>query len=481
MLALAGAVAPVTAQHASAIAEAAPFERAPRPTIVLESYVGRRPDDADAILAPLLDELDARGFAAHPASVVARIGGLAPRPGALDPDRTAAEVTQPADPGFVAYTRGRFAEAEALLSQALDQIHRNPALLVLDTDNLNTTFKVLVALALSQAKRGETGQSIATMVELIRTFRSQPITRADYGPDAEQLYRAVVRQVQAMGRGQLAITVDSDQAVIFVDGQIRGLGKAALADLVPGIYRVFVQVPPSVGRQYEIEVTADELAELHVDWEADSTLVLTDRWVGLGFATEAEHARQALIAGRLARRWRRRIAVVGVASSGGGRRRRVTARLYDPAGAAVRGAAVGLDGPDADPADDRKLRALAQYLADGTVEDGVERVPGPEAAAALASPRSRWLPGLLVGTGAAAVLAGGVLYAIDQDGAQMSGMPGQMPGVDRNTAPAGLAIGAAGLAAVGIGLWMWRTRGRSSAPVVAIGCCGGFFGWAGEL
>lgn len=56
------------------------------------------------------------------------------------------------------------------------------------------------------------------------------------------------------------------------------------------------------------------------------------------------------------------------------------------------------------------------------------------------------------------------------------------PSLYRNTAPAGLAVGAAGLAAVGMGRWRGgaRTR-RSSAPVLAIGRCGGFVGWAGEL
>ena len=490
VLALAGAVAPVTAPRTIATADAARLELAgapaPRPIVVLESYVGRRPDDADAIIGPLLDELDARGFAADPRAVLARIGGVAPRPGALDPERTAAELTQPADTGFVAYTRGRFAEAEALLTAALDRIHRNPALLVLDTTNLDATFKVLVGLALSQAKRGDTGKSAATMVELIRTFRSQPITRADYGPDAEQLYRAVGKQVQAMGKGQLAITVDRDQAVIFVDGQIRGLGKAALADLVPGIYRVFVQVPATAGRQYELEVDADELTALHVDWEVDSTLALTDRWAGLLFATEADRARQAAIAGKLARRWHQLITVVGLARQRGAPGRRdtvaVTASLYDPAGAAVRSATVAIDAPDGidglGERDDRKLRALAQYLADGTASAGVAvtgRLGEPPRAAPAAALRSRLVPGLLVGAGAVALLAGGALYALDQDAAP------DMPGADRNTAPAGLAIGVVGLAAVGVGLWMWRARGRSSAPVVAIGNGNSFIGWAGEL
>src|SRR5204863_8241158 len=106
------------------------------PIIVLESYVGQRPANANAIMAPLLDELEQHGFAAHPASVLELVGGRAPRPGVLDKDTTAAEITQPAESGYEAYTRGRFAEAEAALKLAIARIHRNPALLVLDTNNL---------------------------------------------------------------------------------------------------------------------------------------------------------------------------------------------------------------------------------------------------------------------------------------------------------------------------------------------------------
>ena len=506
MLALAGAVTPVAAQGAPSIegtdtaestrardalagqAAGAAVQDAPstatgrpgRPILVLESYVGQRPEDAGAILRPLLDELDARGFVARPRSILERVGGRAPRPGALDRGRTAAEITQPAETGFAAYTRGRFAEAEAELTRAIAQIHRNPALLVLDTNNLNATFKVLVALALSQAKRGDTGGSVATMVELIRTFRSQPITRADYGPDAEQFYRAVWKQVQAMGRGQLSITVANEQAVIFVDGQIRGLGKAALADLIPGVYRVFVQVPGTAGRQYELEVNANELAEIHIDWELDASLWMTDPWIGFVFATEAERAKQAVFAGKLARRWGQLIAVVGLVQQHG--KAGVAASLYDTAGNAVRSAIIELPARF-DGADERTLRSLARFLADGTPGDGVEvirdltsRGVRSASGASGGDGRSRLLPSLLVGVGVAAFVAGGVLYMIDQDPNP------DTPSVYRNTAPAGLTMGAAGLAAVGMGIWLWGARsGRSSAPILAIGCRGGFVGWAGEL
>jgi hypothetical protein len=469
VLALAGAWAPAAAQRGGPPDAGDPIARQGRPIVVLESHVGQRLANADAILAPLLDELEQRGFAARPASILDQVGGRAPRPGVLDPGTTAAAITQPAESGYEAYARGRFAEAQGALKLAIARIHRNPALLVLDTNNLEATFKILVALALSQTRRGDTGDSVATMIELYRTFRSQPITRADYGPDAEQFYRAVGRQVQAMDRGQLAIRATSEQAVIFVDGQIRGVGHASLGDLIPGIYRVFVQVPATAGRQYEVAVTAGHRAALHVDWELDSSLWLTDTWAGFVFATEAERARQAGFAGVLARRWGGElVAVVGMTQRRG--KPAITGQLYDATGRVVRGAEVVLDG-----ADEPRLRALARFLTEGVAGDGVRVDPGgpvlggapPDSGVAV-----RLVPRVLVGAGAAALVTGGVLYAIDRD-------PGAATSAARNTAPAGIAVGAVGLAAVSVGLWLWGARG--SAPMLAIGSSGGFIGWGGEL
>ena len=83
------------------------------------------------------------------------------------------------------------------------------------------------------------------------------------------MYRAVLRHAQTLGRGSLTITTGDDRAMIFVDGSLRGMGKATLGDLFPGVYRVYVQAPDERGRRYAIEVKADEEHVLGVKYEIE--------------------------------------------------------------------------------------------------------------------------------------------------------------------------------------------------------------------
>src|SRR5262249_10174154 len=148
---------------------------------------------------------------------------------------------------------------------------------------------------------------------------------------------------------------------------------------------------------------------LAIDWELDSSLWLTPGWVGFVFATEAERARQAGFAGTLARRWGgEQLAIVAPSQLDG--KPAIVGQLYDATGRLVRGGAGVLAGGAA-----LRLRALARLLADGTRALGGREVrDGPPLADA--EPRAvRLAPRLLVGAGAAALVAGGVLYAIDQD------------------------------------------------------------------
>lgn len=50
----------------------------------------------------------------------------------------------------------------------------------------------------------------------------------------------------------------------------------------------------------------------------------------------------------------------------------------------------------------------------------------------------------------------------------------------RETARYGVAIGAAGVASIGVGAWLWW-RGSRSAPTVAVGRSSAMIGWAGSF
>lgn len=101
----------------------------------------------------------------------------------------------------------------------------------------------------------------------------------------------------------------------------------------------------------------------------------------------------------------------------------------------------------------------------------------PPAPPAVDEGPSRLVPSTLIGVGAVALIAGGIMIAIDQD-----------PDPSRTTAPTyrdtatgGLVLGIAGAAALGTGIYLWLRGSPSSAPVASVGNGGGIVGWAGRF
>jgi hypothetical protein len=438
---------------------------AAEPIIVLNARVGLLSPKATDLITPILsDELEAQGFAAKPTTIARILGGRMPRPGILDPGLTVADIIHPIELGYDDWAQGLFADAEKKLLPAIEQINRNPALLVTDTKNLDATFKGLVALALSQSKLGQTSQSADTMTTLIRVFRTRPISRAEYGPPAENLYRTVAKQVLAGGTGQLFVTAGNDQAVVFVDGQIRGVGKAAVADMIPGKHHVFIQVPATAGLQYEVDVRANEETDLNVKWEVDTALKVSAPWIGLVFATEAERGKEAIYAGELARRWggQGMIAVVGTLELQG--RPALIGTIYRAGGAMVRSAVTTLEGNRL-----ASIRSLARFLGDGTVSPGVNVIPNDvkepvPALAARASHRSSsaTLPATLVAAAGVVTMgtAGAVYLAAHPDGSVTE---------DRRTVAVQVVMGGSAVFGAGIYLWLRETRSTNRLTAAVLG------------
>jgi hypothetical protein len=507
------------------------------PTVVLEAHIGERSADAALVMKPLLAELERYGVVARTEDIEKLLGAQLPLPGVLDEGKTAVGIAQQIDSGLDAFNQTKYTEAEAILGSAVAQIKRNPALLVLDATNAKVTFSALVGLALAQAKLGRAPESVATMTVLLR-MSSTPISRAEYGPQVEQFYRTVQKQVQALGRGSLKIAANDGRAMIFLDGQFRGMGKVALADLIPGVHAVFVQVPGSSGRQYEAEVRANDESVLDIDWQVDSALWVSGPWVGFLFASETERAKEARYASALAHRWRGdSIVVVGTTKRKG--TPVVIGTVYLASGATARGAFVpmhaGADG----------LRSLARFLVDGTVSEplnlfsrGAEEISASPAKTEPVHPRlvpvSGWLAGagvlamigggavyavsqasdttycdrrslalgtvlggsaalgagvywwlretrasseftsVALGAGIASIIAGGTLYLTDED----VHLRGDQRKYYRDTATAGVVFGVAGMAMTGVGVWLWRREGNRAAPVVSVSQTHTELGWA---
>ncbi len=86
------------------------------------------------------------------------------------------------------------------------------------------------------------------------------------------------------------------------------------------------------------------------------------------------------------------------------------------------------------------------------------------------------LPVITMGAGVAMIVTGGVLFAIDKDKGP------EEPEFIRDTAPAGIVVGIAGVLAVGGGfLWYRTTRSRESHPVAAVGHDSAYIGWQGRF
>jgi hypothetical protein len=450
--------------------DAAP-DHAPR--LVFEVHVGERTAKVGTLLDMLAESLETQGFAARGPTIRRMLGGRAPELGTVDRGKTAADIAAAVDGGVHAYVSARFEEAVTTLDDAIRQIDRNPGVLVIDTRNADMITRAYMTRALALARLGRAADSDATMTELIRITRGQPLSRADYGPDADKLYRAVLKQVQAAARGSLTITTGDERAMIFVDGSLRGVGKATLGDLIPGPYRVFVQVPGTTGRRYAIDVTAGQDHYLAVKSQLEEALWITDTWMGFRFEHEEARARAVQYASELARMWTGEGMVVVIGASEIEGKEVVAAALYRTDGSVVRRASVETDGADRD-----RLRSLARFIADGTPSDGlaIESRQRVERPAVAVSDGSSVAPKLVVLGGILGIAAGVTLYALDEDPDPTGPQRPQY----RDTATAGVVVGAIGLAAAGIGAWWWiRTRPEteSSHPEISLTRTNVSLGW----
>jgi len=255
-------------------------EGASAETLVLESYVGERPKEADRVLAPLRSALERQGFIATPAEVTKVLRSYRTLPAVTEPHVTTRELTEAFERAHGDWLDGRLDRAATRLEAAVAVAHGVPYLLAAEQKTRDLLFSALLSLSQARNRQHQQAKSEAAMAELIRSFPDQLITRGEHGPEAYELYRAVRRELDAEGRGALIVKVNVP-SVVFLDEVPRSqdANGARIADLVTGEYRLLIQSAnePTSFRYYKVPVYAHQITRLEIHWELDS---VRDRRLG---------------------------------------------------------------------------------------------------------------------------------------------------------------------------------------------------------
>ncbi len=424
-------------------------------TIVLESYGGERPADADSVLGPVITELESSGFRGG-SSLAGQIDAKVSAPAiTLEQDRVA-EADKFINSGKSQFQQGAFKNAIRDLDHGLKIFDSAPATLARHQNLRDERFEGLLYLALSDKREGKQNEAVRTMAELVRSFPDKDVSNAKYGPEARSLYQSVKGDLSQQGAGALQVTVDDARTVVFVNERFVGGGTQKVTGLAPGHYRVYVQQGQLSGRLHEVDVEAGVVATITVSWATDSSLRTAGGKPYLAFDSEkSREDNERTEALRLTRAVGANSVILLGVHEMDGRRSVVGVYLSVESARPVRKGSVAID-PVTPPED--KLRGFGRFLADGSNED-VYSVPDKKVAKGgqhddrhepHGRPFKTW-KWVATGAGVAALATGITLIAIDQP-AISNGM--RNDGVI-NTKGAGIATTAVGGVLTVAGIYFW--------------------------
>ena len=259
--------------------------------VVFEVYGGSRPADATTLLAPVLEELRALGYAADPTALETRIEAGVSRTGDVLASAAFVEAIELVSRGYESWINGDFQTAVRDLTAGLAMFREKPATIAMRPKHRDSVFKALVGLSLAHARLGHSEEATTAMAELLRSFPDMEISRTEYGPEPREMYRKVKAELDERGRGTLRIVPDDDTVLVFVNERYAGTGEQAIEDLYPGRYRVFTRRGKTPGRVHSVEIAPGSEHTVSVAWGRDSCLRSQSDY--LGFELENEAARNA--------------------------------------------------------------------------------------------------------------------------------------------------------------------------------------------
>jgi hypothetical protein len=435
--------------------------------IVLESHAGPRANDANRWMAPLFDELSHHGFTAG--GGVGRKYELAVSRVALTPDGLPTTFADQLENGHKAWIEGRFDDAVKLLRPLGEAARANPGAFAQNQPLRDRLLKGLIALALSQQKTGDAGGTRATFDEILRSFPDTQLQRTTYGAEAATLFEDLRMTGAAGGLGGLDVKPETPSAVVFVNEHFETVGTVKKDGLLPGDYRVYVQVGKLLSRSHRVAIRANERSTVAIDTTYDAALHTSPGWTGLFFGNAGEREQhETAYAARFANELGAGAVVIVGFDQVRGHAALFGALVDLESGRDIRRASIALR-PEP-PAS--RVRALARFLTGEapTAELDVER--GGETAAVelplrdAAAPHARWTGWKWVAAGGAvaALGTGGVLLAID--GTCAEGAP-PCPQFWKTALPGWLSIGGGvALGAVAVYLFLHQDSPASRSAYV---------------
>lgn len=446
-------------------------------SVVLEAYAGRRPADADTLLAEVITELSRAGFA-PPRQAAETIERSLSRPGAaLDAGRVA-EARKFITSGYDQFVDGNFELSVKDIRRGLDILMLAPATMAGAATERDMMMRGLIGLALSYKRRGKPIEATRAMAELLRSFPDKEISYQEYGPEPRKFYDKVKADLASEGLGTLHITVDDPETFVFVNERYAGVGRVTLDNLYRGRYRVYVQQGSRRGRVHDVNVDVGGQATLAIDWGLDTALKTYPTAAALEFETvEERDARTGTYAVQLARAaGHRNVAVLGIQDVGG--RRAIIGVLYAvESSKPVRTAAVAIEPAEPGP---ERLRALGKFLAGdedaGRLLDVLPLPPDPSDPGDGGSGGSggvgKWI---MLGAAVASAGAGVALIAADEPDVTEDGARNP---VARNTAPYGYAALGLGAVLTGVSIYLFARDGGDEPGVAVVPLAGDTTGLA---
>jgi hypothetical protein len=419
-------------------------------------------------------EIKNRALIASVDSMIWRLGDKVPFPGVDDSDLTVEALAKHLKDGINKWIGGEYENAAKNLRMALTEAAMNPAIVVADSTLRPLIQRAYVARAVSLFRLDRKEEAKEAIADLVR-MTPQPSILDTWGTIPDKVFQLSRNDLQARGTGSLSIQINDPNAVFYLNAAGQPHRSAFAADMLPGVYQVFVTDTAKRSRRYRVEVVPREHAVLTIDWHRDRTLEVSMPRVastgqplsagrpriGFTFPSFAERRFESAFAGSIAEQVPGSLVLVVGRVMWDGKDAMIGA-MYAPDQPPSR---VGLvRGNDLDAA-----RDLATFLMTDQPAPGVTRlaVPPWDSSSAqedgrLSSSTSR----IFIGAGAGAIAAGASLYAINR-------------GLGKHTAVYGVGLGLAGVAAVGVGFWFARSSG--AGPLVSVGASHAMIGWTGTF